>query len=176
MSGKELTDGLRPIRPADMDWLGRLNEACVPAVNALEPEALEALVARAAWTGVVLSEGDLPQAVLVAFAKGSTYESTNYAWFNAQEEDFLYIDRVMVDPAGRGRGHGRRLYEALALWATAQGLPRLCCEVNEIPPNPQSLAFHKSLGFQHLTSRINPSDGKRVAMLERRLKPASRAT
>lgn len=161
---------LRPPSGDDLAWLEALNTACVPAVNALDRQALEALLARAAWARLAEVEG-APSAVLVAFAKGSTYESTNYAWFDAQAEPFLYIDRVMVADAARRYGLGRRLYAALEDWARAQGLPRLCCEVNEDPPNPQSQAFHRSLGFRHLVSRINPADGKRVSMLEKRLEP-----
>ncbi len=163
---------IRPLVSSDLDWLYALNEACLPAVNALDHAALKSLMERAAWSGVAC-RGTTRLAVLIAFTKGSTYESTNYAWFNAQAEDFAYIDRVMVEVAGRGQGWGRVLYDALAAWAGQSGLPRLCCEVNEVPPNPQSFAFHKRLGFAVLTSRINPADGKQVAMLEHRLTPPS---
>jgi uncharacterized protein len=48
------------------------------------------------------------------------------------------------------------------------GEQRLTAEVNEKPPNPESMAFHAKLGFRHLQSR--PSrHGKMVAMLERPL-------
>ncbi len=159
---------LRPLTEDDVVWLKQLNDLCVPEVNALDLEAMRALIARAIWAQAVVRER-APLAVLVAFAKGSSYESTNYAWFNAQEEPFVYIDRVMVAEAGRRQGLGRRLYAGLFDWAKENDLPRLCCEVNEEPPNPTSLAFHRSLGFEVLTSRINPSDGKRVAMMECRL-------
>ncbi|GAB5471004.1 MAG: hypothetical protein Kilf2KO_40340 [Rhodospirillales bacterium] len=159
---------LRALTKADLPWLLALNDACVPAVNALDATAMEALLCEAVWTGAVEQAG-LPLAVLIAFAPGACYRSTNYAWFDAQEESFAYIDRVMVAQEGRGQGLGRRLYEALAAWASEAGYPRLCCEVNEVPPNPQSIAFHESLGFKALVSRINPADGKQVRMFERRL-------
>lgn len=167
----ETTDGirLRPLGNADCSWLAQLNEACVPAVNPLDDAAIATLVRHAAWVQLAERAGKR-LAVLVGFTKGSNYESTNYAWFNAQDEAFAYIDRVMVDAAGRGQGLGSRLYSAFADWAAEQALPRLCCEVNEVPPNPVSLAFHKALGFRVLTSRINPADGKRVAMMEKRLR------
>ncbi len=168
MNTRQKTPTIRPLEAADLTWLSALNEACVPAVNGLDMQQLIALMDRAAWTGVAEVDAS-PLAVLIAFTKGSTYESTNYAWFNAQNEPFAYIDRVMVEPDGRALGLGRALYDALANWAKEIGQPRLCCEVNEVPPNPASLAFHKSLGFAQLTSRINPADGKQVAMLERRL-------
>ncbi len=168
MTETSLTPSIRPLSERDFVWFCDLNERCVPAVNSLSDERLAALLARAAWTGVAEVEGD-PLAVLVAFTKGSSYESANYGWFNQQAEAFVYIDRVMVEPAGRRLGLGRKLYQELTSWAEAEGQPRLCCEVYEVPPNPRSLAFHKSLGFSELTSRINPLDGTRAAMLERRL-------
>lgn len=168
MNSQQNTITLRPLDASDLAWLSALNEACVPEVNAMNSAQLTALLERAAWSCAATVEAR-PLATLIAFTKGSTYESTNYAWFNAQSEPFVYIDRVMVETEGRGRGLGRALYDALAAWAKEVGQPRLCCEVNEVPPNPGSLAFHKRLGFSQLTSRINPSDGKQVAMLERRL-------
>jgi len=157
----------RPLDETDIDWLKRLNDACVPAVNGLDEGALSALLGRAACALAAEVEGR-PVAAIVCFTRGSTYESTNYAWFDAQPEPFLYIDRIVVEAEARRLGLARRLYREAGLWAERAGLPRLCCEVNEDPPNPQSLAFHTALGFRKLLSRINPSDGKRVAMLERR--------
>ena len=52
--------------------------------------------------------------------------------------------------------------------AAELGEQRLTAEVNEDPPNPQSMAFHEKLGFRHLLSRMSRS-GKVVAMLERPL-------
>ena len=46
---------------------------------------------------------------------------------------------------------------------------RVTAEVNEDPPNPESMAFHGKLGFRHLFSRKSPRLGKVVAMLERPL-------
>jgi predicted GNAT superfamily acetyltransferase len=52
--------------------------------------------------------------------------------------------------------------------AGANGDQRLTAEVNEVPPNPESMKFHTALGFRHLLSRASGS-GKVVAMLERPL-------
>jgi predicted GNAT superfamily acetyltransferase len=72
--------------------------------------------------------------------------------------------RVVVAPEARGRGLGRRLYEDLA--ATAGARP-LCCEVNLVPPNPGSLAFHERLGFAACGEGDDPRNGKRVRYLIR---------
>jgi hypothetical protein len=78
---------------------------------------------------------------------------------------FLYIDRVVIAPGSRGLGHARRLYEDLA--AIAGGRP-LCCEVNLVPANPASLAFHDRLGFVPCGEADDPRNGKRVRYLVRR--------
>jgi predicted GNAT superfamily acetyltransferase len=77
---------------------------------------------------------------------------------------FLYVDRVVVAAEARGLGHARRLYDDLA--ATAAGRP-LCCEINLVPPNPASLAFHERLGFAACGEADDPRNGKRVRYLVR---------
>ncbi|MEO1190211.1 MAG: GNAT family N-acetyltransferase [Pseudomonadota bacterium] len=159
---------VRAYEDRDYDWVLALNEASVPAVNSLTPQELNEQLSEADWTGVAEGMGGA-RGILIVFAPGGTYRSTNYAWFNAQAEAFVYVDRILVSEEARGQGLGRALYEALAAWATEAGFPRIGCEVNEDPPNPVSMAFHERLGFQALTSRINPADGKQVRMLEYRL-------
>ena len=70
--------------------------------------------------------------------------------------------------AARGCGVGRALYEETLRLAAELGEERVTAEVNEDPPNPESMAFHAKLGFRQLESRMSGS-GKRVAMLERPL-------
>jgi predicted GNAT superfamily acetyltransferase len=153
--------------PPDRAWLLTLNNACVPAVSPLTKAGLEALLAEAALARII-SDATGPLGALIAFTRGAAYESANYRWFCAQAEPFLYIDRIMTLEASRSRGLGAALYADAAAWARAHGLPRLTCEVNEIPPNPRSLAFHERLGFRRVGALDHPG-GKRVAMLEMRL-------
>ena len=54
---------------------------------------------------------------------------------------------MVVDPACRGRGLARHLYAALFARAVEAGHDRVVCEVNQVPPNPGSDAFHAALGF-----------------------------
>jgi predicted GNAT superfamily acetyltransferase len=60
------------------------------------------------------------------------------------------------------------MYEDLAAMA---GDRPLCCEVNLVPPNPGSLAFHERLGFAACGEADDPRNGKRVRYL---LRPAGR--
>jgi len=83
----------------------------------------------------------------LAFDEGADYDSENFLWFRARYERFVYVDRVVVSPAARGRGLARLLYENLFDRAAAAGYARIVCEVNVDPPNPASDAFHAKLGF-----------------------------
>jgi predicted GNAT superfamily acetyltransferase len=110
-------------------------------------------------------------AFLLALDQGASYDSPNFLWFRERYPRFVYIDRVVVAPAARGRGLARRLYEGLFEEARRAGHERLACEVNREPPNPASDAFHAALGFVEVgTARIH--DGaKTVRYLARPLAP-----
>ena len=84
---------------------------------------------------------------LIALDEGAAYKNPNFDWFRGRYSRFVYIDRVVVEPARRGRGIARQLYEDLFGAARAASRPRIVCEVNSDPPNPASDAFHARLGF-----------------------------
>jgi uncharacterized protein len=151
---------IRDITSADLPAVLALNNAHAAEVNALTEDALAVLVASAAHARVI----DSGQGFLVAFDERTPVQGPNHAWFVARYPAFLYIDRVVISPASRGLGHARRLYEDLA--AVAGGRP-LCCEVNLVPPNPASLAFHDRLGFAACGEGDDPRNGKRVRYLQR---------
>lgn len=162
---------IRPLQDAERGPLLTLNNAAVPHVNELDPATLDAVLGHAALVLAALAEDRLVGG-LVALPPGADYASANYRWFDERFGNFLYVDRVMVDRARRGTGVGRRLYEALADLAPAD-CDRILCEVNESPPNPESMAFHDKLGFRAVASRVNPDSGNRVRMLALELKEAS---
>ncbi|MBB5055782.1 hypothetical protein HDF16_000451 [Granulicella aggregans] len=87
-------------------------------------------------------------ALLIALDQEAGYENPNFAWFKAAYERFVYIDRVIVADAARGRGIARALYEDLFFFAKDSGQERVVCEVNLDPPNAASDAFHAAMGFE----------------------------
>jgi uncharacterized protein len=152
---------IRAIQSDDLPTVLALNNAHAVEVNSLTAEALGALVAVAAYARVI----DGGHGFLIALSERSPVQGPNHAWFVARYPAFLYIDRVVVAPEARGRGHARALYDDLA--AIAAGRP-LCCEVNIAPPNPGSLAFHDRMGFASCGDADDPRNGKRVRYLIRR--------
>jgi predicted GNAT superfamily acetyltransferase len=120
-----------------------LNNAHSVELSWLEPDQLSHMVGES-FAALRMGEAE---AFLLVFDQEADYHSPNFLWFRESLERFVYVDRVVVDEAARGRGHARRLYETLFDLARAAGHTRIVCEVNSDPPNPGSDAFHASLGF-----------------------------
>jgi predicted GNAT superfamily acetyltransferase len=94
----------------------------------------------------------------------SDYKSLNYKFFKNSFENFLYVDRVAFLEEFQRKGYGTELYNEIYKIANNLGFP-LCCEVNTIPLNKQSLDFHNKFGFQTLEKV--PFGEKQVAMLSK---------
>ncbi len=158
---------VRAAGAGDEAFILALNAACTPAVGEMTRETYRRLVD---WSFRVLiaEAGGAPAGFMILVRPGSAYPSDNYGWFEQTFGRHLYVDRIAVSETARGLGVGRALYEHALRLAAEFGEERVTAEVNEDPPNPESMAFHARLGFRHLVSRLSGS-GKRVAMLERPL-------
>jgi predicted GNAT superfamily acetyltransferase len=150
---------------SDVPWAAELNRHAAPHVNVLSEAALWGLVETSTWVCIAELEGQ-PSAFLVAFDANDHYDSDNFLWFQRWHRDFLYIDRVVVDPTGRRCGVGRAIYAELVS-VMRERYAALMCEVNVKPPNPGSLSFHQRCGFQSLCSRFNEIAQKRVLMMRK---------
>jgi hypothetical protein len=146
-----------------------LNAAHERETGPLDAAAFDKLLAMAFAAPAVTGEDGRLAAFMVALGPGSAYASPNYAWVSARFGRFVYVDRVVVAPEARGTGLGRRLYHAVSAAARDAGLGRVVCEVNLVPPNPGSLAFHTALGFREIGRAELPDRGKTVAYLAREL-------
>ena len=154
---------IRAGRADDLVAVLAMNNAAVPAVNELASTDLEWFIDHGEVFWVVDAPSG-PEAFLVGLGPGVGYDSHNYRWFSERYPDFVYVDRVVVVPDAWGRGHGRSLYDALADHGRARGAPILLAEVNLVPRNDRSLAFHERYGFGRVAER-DATDGKRLAML-----------
>lgn len=152
----------------DYPELLRLNESCVPHVNSIG-ETEMAFFDRSARQFIKVVENNVLAGFVIALTSGLAYESVNYQWFNRELDDFLYIDRIMVRPSFRQRGIATFLYHHLALVVRQDNLTRLCCEVNLVPPNPDSMALHHGLGFVELATQKTSSGSKKVSLMAKEL-------
>jgi hypothetical protein len=162
-----VTVTVRDAGEGDEDFILALNAACTPAVGDMTVEKYRQY-AGWAYRILIAEAGGKPAGFMILLRPGSAYPSDNYGWFEKTFPRHLYVDRIAVSADARGRGVGRALYEDALRRAADLGEQRVTAEVNEDPPNPESMAFHTRLGFRHLESRTSGS-GKVVAMLERPL-------
>lgn len=142
-----------------------LNNAHAQELSWLDTARLDHLVGQAFYARHV-NEAD---AFLIAFDQGADYDSPNFLWFRDRFARFVYIDRIAVAVAARGRGLGKALYLDLFDAARAAGHERVVCEVNADPPNPASDAFHAALGFTEIGAAAIHGGRKRVRYFERML-------
>jgi predicted GNAT superfamily acetyltransferase len=157
---------IRDAAPADMARILILNNAEAEAVNALDERSLAEISEQ---SFAFLASGDPVDAFLLALSHETPPRGPNHAWFLAREPKFVYVDRVLVSASVQGRGLGRELYAALKERARAAGIGMLCCEVNLMPLNLKSLAFHERLGFVPAGEATDPRNAKRVRYLVRNI-------
>lgn len=157
---------VRALAARDLPAVVALNDAAVPAVDALGLDGLAAHVP-VCDTAVVAVDRDDVVGFLLALAPGAAYASENYRWFARHVPGSLYVDRVVVAPHAHGRGVGRALHDAVLRRAAVLGSSAVTCEVNLDPPNPGSLAFHARLGFVQVGEQVTKGGTVRVALLSR---------
>ncbi len=157
--------GLVDLKAAEAPLRARvlaLNARHARETGPLDAAGLDRLIAAAA---VAPARAD-GRAFALALGPEAAHASPNFQWVRARFERFLYVDRIVVAAGLRGRGVGRALYGAVFAAARAAGAPRVVCEVNRVPPNPGSEAFHAALGFAEV-GRGRPAPGKEVVYLAR---------
>lgn len=163
---------IRTARESDLQAVIEINRRSEPAVGPMDRAKAEFFFQHAPYF-VVLEQQSAVAGYLIGLTEQSDrYKSPNYLWFKARHERFAYIDRIALSPRLRRAGHGRSLYEALFRWAAENNKPVTCAEVNTIPDNPPSHAFHGACGFARVALTRPYAEGAavtEVAMYERRL-------
>lgn len=144
---------LAEVDPAALLALNNLHAA---ELSWLDPARLTQLLG---WASYARGVGDA-QAMLIAFDAGDSYDGLHFAWFKARFERFIYVDRVAVEAASRGRGLARLLYADLFGFARHAGQKLVTCEVNKMPPNLASDRFHDRLGF-HVVGEASLNAGQK---------------
>jgi len=153
-----------------------IDERAVLSLNAdnevetspLDAVGLRQLCDQAFHVGLIDNGRD---AILIAFDQSAAYASPNFLWFKSRYPSFVYVDRIIVSGAARGRGLATQLYGELSALATSAGHVIVACEVNLQPPNPASWAFHVAHGFTEVGRGTIAEKGKVVSYLVRTLTP-----
>lgn len=137
---------IRKYDSRDLNWLVELNNICVPSVDPHTAETLENVIRLCTHT-LIADRYGVPLGAVMLMREDTEYASRNYAWHNAHNDQHLYVDRIIVSEDARGLGVGKKLYKYAIKAAQMDNLP-LTAEVNTVPDNPQSHAFHRALGFE----------------------------
>ncbi|MEN0129750.1 MAG: GNAT family N-acetyltransferase [Brevundimonas sp.] len=156
---------LRAMRESDLEAVAAMNDAAVPAVNALGLDGMSEHLPRCT-TALVAHDASGVIGFIMALAPGADYASENYRWFAQHVPDSLYVDRIVVTPSAKARGVGRALYAAVSEHARVLGLPHVTAEINIDPPNPGSSAFHARLGFSAVGEQVTKGGTVRVEMVK----------
>lgn len=155
---------LRPLRDTDIPAVLALNERNVEALAPMDEPRLHQLRGLAERFDVLELDGAFAGFV-ITFAPGTSYDSENYAWFSERYEDFSYLDRIVLHEDVRRRGLGTFVYDEVETAAKAHG--RLTLEVNLVPRNDASLAFHTQRGYAEV-GRLG-DDQHLVSLMEKEL-------
>ncbi len=154
---------LRTTVESDFQAILELNAAEAQRTSPMDPQRLESLVRMSAYCKVVMVGGRMA-AFLIALREGAPYANENYSWFASRLPKFLYVDRVVVNSRFSGRGIGSMLYDDLFGYARTEGIAKVTCEYNVVPPNPTSRAFHDKFGFRELGTQWVAGGVKQVSL------------
>ncbi len=135
---------LRPLRDTDVGPVLALNARNVEALAPMDEARLHELRGLADRFDVLELDGSFAGFV-VTFPPGTPYDSENYRWFAERHAQFCYLDRIVLHEDVRRRGLGTFVYDEVE--TAARGRGRLALEVNLVPRNAGSLAFHAKRGY-----------------------------
>src|SRR5258708_13068510 len=128
---------IRRARCEELAQIRALNEAVLPHVSSLTRDPLQGPRAKENIFLAAFREEHLT-GFLLAMTPAADYDSPNFLWFCERAQDYLYVDRIVVEPGLRGSGIGRRLYATAAGVAPRQPV-RIRCALNLQPSHPESL-------------------------------------
>lgn len=136
--------------------LWRMNQRASPAALQLSESDFADLIRSC---DVVLQEREKSSVLAFALGMSAAQPQANFAqqWFLTRFEDFLFLERMVVAPASRRRGVGRKLLENLVRQCQAAGLRAMCCQIHDRPRNAEAHAFALACGFQPIESVMLPS-------------------
>ena len=140
-----------PIADSDLDQMFAINQENIPEVG--DVKNLDRLKDLIEWSShVIVVRSHEIAGFIILMRENITYDSLNYEFFNGQDQAFLYVDRIAIKDGHRRQGLGRMIYEETIEIANQLHV-MTCCEVNTVPRNDPSLAFHKSFEFREVGTK-----------------------
>ena len=141
----------KPISSSDRTSIWAINQANIPEVGSIDKiKRLDNLIDWSSHIFVVRAQEIA--GFIILMRENQNYDSLNYEFFNSQGFPFLYVDRIAIKEGHRRKGLGNMIYSRTIEIAKKLNLPT-CCEVNTLPKNEPSLAFHDSFGFEEVGTK-----------------------
>lgn len=140
-----------PYSDTDLKEILAINQANIPEVGNID--SINRLNSLIDWSSHLIVVRDAEIAgFIILMRENQSYDSLNYKFFNSQGYPFLYVDRIAIKEGHRRKGLGQMIYSRTIEIAKELNLPT-CCEVNTLPKNEPSLAFHDSFGFEDIGAK-----------------------
>jgi predicted GNAT superfamily acetyltransferase len=158
---------IRDVREHELDSVIALNNAAGPSILPMDAAKARFFWEHAEYFRVAEQDGQVT-GFLVALSQDAPHDSSNFLWFRARHERFLYVDRIVIARPRRGGGRGRAFYADVQSFGELRW-PQLCCEVFLQSGNDPALLFHGSFGFREVGQHVMDGTGIRVAMLMKEL-------
>ena len=138
-----------PIENSALRAMWLINQANIPEVGDIPTiEEFNSLVKMSSHV-IVVKNDEVTAGFIILMREKEDYHSLNYKFFTANYDQFLYVDRVAIKDTFRRQGLGKMIYDKVFKLATENNID-VCCEVNTLPRNDASLAFHAEFGFQEV--------------------------
>jgi len=154
---------IRNATPRDFEIICALNMADVQHTSAMDVARLAELNVISCYHKVACVD-EIVSAFIFAMCNGAPYKNDNFEWFAEKYARFIYVDRIVVSSAFRGRRLGSLLYEDLFRHARSNAIPLVTCEYNIVPPNEPSRLFHSNFGFKEQGTRWAANGTKQVSL------------
>jgi len=166
-TGEAMSVSLRDVRERDLDAVLALNNNAGPAILPLDAASVRHFFEHADYFRVAVIDGGVA-GFLIALREDAPYASSNFRWFCAHYQRFVYVDRVVIGDLYRGHGLGRLFYSDVQSHAEVRA-PLLACEVFLEPRDDVAMLFHGTRGFSEVGQQLMPESGRRVCLLAKPL-------
>ncbi len=136
---------IRELSDSDVQKMWEINEQGLPGTGKVDEQGLLNLLEYSEISVGAYEDGEL-LGYVICLPPATEYGSLNYAWFNENMADFLYVDRIAVAQIHRDKGIGSRLYSHIIDYSSKQ----IAAEVSLNPPNLASMRFHGRFDFEKI--------------------------
>ena len=136
---------IRELSGSDVQKMWEINEQGLPGTGKVDEQGLLNLLEYSEISVGAYQDGEL-LGYVICLPPSTKYGSLNYAWFNENMADFLYVDRIAVAQIHRDKGIGSKLYSHIIEYSSKQ----IAAEVSLNPPNLASMRFHGRFDFEKI--------------------------